>query len=76
MGKNHPSLYSFFKEMQKEQGDTEIVVVELSLGRNVKAAPKRKWLDYQKRPQKIVLNFEKYSILEYLSAVGDHIAFK
>ena len=38
----HPDLYTFIKELKKEQGDTEIAVVELSLGRKIKAAPKKK----------------------------------
>lgn len=29
MGKSHPDLYIFIKSVQKEQGDTEIAVVEL-----------------------------------------------
>ena len=38
MGKNYPHLYAFFKEILKEQGDTEIAVVEHSLERKIKAA--------------------------------------
>ena len=37
--KNHPNMYSFIREIQKEPGDTEIAVVELSLGCKLKAAP-------------------------------------
>ena len=33
IGKNHEDVNSFVQEIQKEQGDTEIAVVELSLGR-------------------------------------------
>lgn len=71
MGKNHPDIYLFIKEIKKEQGDTEIAVVELSLGRRVKAAPKKKWVDTQRKLQRIVLNYEDYTILDYLKAVGD-----
>ena len=42
VGKNHPDLYSALKEFQKEQADVEIAVAELSLGRSVKAEPKKK----------------------------------
>lgn len=41
VGKHHPDLYSAIMEIQKEQADTEITLTELSLGRNVKAAPKK-----------------------------------
>lgn len=74
MGKNHPDIYSFIKEIMKEQGDTEIAVVELSLGRKVKAAPKKKWVDIQLKLQRIVTNYENYDILSFLEAVGDTFA--
>ena len=48
MGKSHPDIYAFIKQIQKEQGDTEIAVVELSLGRKVKAAPKKMGWDTNK----------------------------
>ena len=73
MGKNHPDLYVLLKNIQKEQGDTEIAVVELSLGRKIKAAPKKKWVDVQKKLRRIVQNYEDYEILEYLKAVGQTI---
>lgn len=48
MGKNYPYLYSALKEFQKEQGNTEINLIELGLGKVLKAAaaaPKRKRQD-------------------------------
>lgn len=72
IGKNHPDIYCFIKEIKKEQGDTEIAVVELSLGRKVKAAPKKKWLETQQKLRRIVLNYERYEDpLLFLGAVGD-----
>ena len=41
MGKNHPDLYSLLKQFQNEQSDSEAMIAELSLGRLVKAAPKK-----------------------------------
>lgn len=41
--KHHPDLYSILTEIQKEQADTEVAIAELSLGRSVRAAPKKKW---------------------------------
>ena len=74
IGKNHRDVYSFIREMQKEQGDTEIAIVELSLGRKVKAAPKKKWLEFQARLQRIVLNFDSYAEpIAYLQAIADTI---
>ena len=47
VSKAHPDLYVFIKQLLKKRGDTEIAVVELSLGRTIKAPPKRKWIDLQ-----------------------------
>ena len=52
---------------------TETAIVELSLGQKIKAAPKRKWVDSQTRLRRIVLNYETYEILDYLTAVGQTI---
>lgn len=71
MGKSHPDIFSFIKEIKKEQGDTEIAVVELSLGRKVKAAAKKKWVDTQLKLQRIVLNYESYEMLKFLETIGD-----
>ncbi|CAD7001369.1 unnamed protein product, partial [Ceratitis capitata] len=69
-GKHHPDLYSLLREFQKEQADTEVSIAEISLGKSVKAAPKRKWITIQKRLQGIVANYEHYrrnqDILTYL----------
>lgn len=74
-GKNHPDIYSLIKEFQKEQGDTEISVVELSLGRKVKAAPKKKWVDFQKRIQSITAEYPEYvqRPLDFLTAIAHNI---
>ena len=62
MEKKRPRLYVFLKKILKEQGDTKIAVVELSLGRKIKAAPKKKWLDVQKKLRRIVQNREDFEI--------------
>ena len=66
----HLDLYTFIKELKKEQGDTEIAVVELSLGRKIKAAPKKNWVDIQDRLKTVANNYENYeTYLEYLEAI-------
>lgn len=47
-------LRCILSEIQKEQGDTEIAVSELSMGRRVMAGPKKKWLDVQNQISRIV----------------------
>ena len=71
MNKCHSDLYTFIKELRKEQGATEISVVELFLGRKIKASPKKKWLDNQNRLQRIVKGYDdSEDILAYLETVG------
>ena len=65
VGRDHPDIFSIIKDFQKEQGDTEIQIMELSLGRRVKAAPKKAWTDTQKRMKKIVESYEQYGIARY-----------
>ena len=69
----HPDMYSCINNFLKEQGDTEIPIVKLSLGRKIKAAPKRKWAESQTRLRRIVLNYKTYEILDYLKAIGQII---
>ena len=51
----------------KVQGDTEIAIVELSLERKIKVAPRKKWLDVRKKLRSVVQIYEDYEILEYLN---------
>ena len=77
VGKHHPDLYSAFKELQKEQGDTEIYIVELSLGRKIKAAPKKKWVDTQDRLRRIAKKYDDYKntgrVLDYMRSIAYNI---
>lgn len=60
IGKHHPDHYCAHGEFQKEQADAKITVVELSLGRKVRAVPKRILQDFQTRIMSIVSNFDTY----------------
>ena len=75
--KHNPDLYSAVKEMQKEQADTKIAFAEIGLGKKVKAAPKEKWLEIQRRIQSIVQNYAEYEEcgedLEFLRLTADNI---
>lgn len=77
VGKHHPDLYSALREIQKEQADTEISILELSLGRSIKNAPKKAWKDAQNNLCTIAQNYEDFKerdrILEYLEAVAFNI---
>lgn len=77
VGKNHPDFYSLLMEIQKEQADTDIAITELSLGRKIKAAPKKKWIDYQLKIQHIAADFDTYKRdgkeLEFLQLIGCNI---
>ena len=53
------------------------MVAKLSLGRKVKAAPKKKWMENQERLSRIVHDYEIYKnddkIFEYLTALSYNI---
>ena len=70
VGKSHPDLYSCLTELQKEQGNTEMELLELNLGRNVKAAPKEKWISVQVRLRRLAREYENYKsndeLMKYL----------
>ena len=53
---HHPDFYSALTEFQKEQGDSENVLVKLTLGRSVKTGPKKKWLAVHKIIRGILLS--------------------
>lgn len=77
VGKNHPDLYSALKEFQKEQADTEGCLAEFSLGRTVKAMPKKKWNTVQKRLRTITLQYERYRdegrTMDYLRSIAHNV---
>lgn len=77
VGKHHPDLFSALEELKKEQADTESMIAELSLGRRVKAAPRKKWMDYQQRIENVAQDYEEYKandeVLEYLRLMALNI---
>lgn len=48
------------REFQKKQADTYVMIAELTIGQNVKAAPKKKWLNAQNNLQPVVLFYQTY----------------
>lgn len=76
VGRNHPDLYTLLNQIKKEQGDTEIALLEHKMGRKVKSAPKKKWFDYYQRVRASVTTYENYGIgriLEYLTLISYHV---
>ena len=63
VAKHHPDLYSALREFQNEQGDTEVKVLELTLGRSIKDAPKNKWYDSKERLRTMVSLYEEHAEL-------------
>jgi len=77
LGKHHPDLYSALGEFQKVQGYIEVCIAELALGKRVKVAPKRKWVELQERIQGIAEQYDTYKanndIINYLHTLGNNI---
>ena len=77
VGKSHPDLFSLIKEFKKEQGYTEVSVLELNLGKRVESMSKKKWSDLQDRVQGAVESYPTHKanddVLEYLRLLGHDI---
>ena len=58
--KNDPDIYSAPTKFQNEQADSEIMISKLSLGRKVKAQPKKKWFDFRRQIRIITLQYQDY----------------
>lgn len=74
--KNHPDLYSLLREFQKEQGDTEIGVLELKHQRRIKASPKKKWVLFQRKMKNVALSYQEFGlprIIAYLQLISSNI---
>lgn len=75
--RKHPDLHSLLNHLKKEQGDTEISILELRMGRKIKAAPRKKWAQHHERVRTTVRSFETFGmprIVEYLELVSQHVS--
>lgn len=79
VGKDHPSLYAFLVELQKEQGDTETMLRELGLGRKIKRSENLASVKAEEKISNIVRDYEtrkeEDQISDYLRAIGLNIHF-
>ncbi|KAJ4427974.1 hypothetical protein ANN_23987 [Periplaneta americana] len=60
-GSHHPSFCNALTELQKEESDTKTMIVDFTLGRHVRAQPKREWLQLQTRMRIIVQDYHTYA---------------
>ncbi len=78
MGKKHPSFFHMLREIRKEQRDTEVMVVELEMGRKIKVPQRLKYQLINARMQEIVLQYADYKeegrLMEFLRRCGYNIA--
>lgn len=79
VGKHHPILYVFLKEMLKEQVDSEVMLDQLAIGQRVKKIRDQKCREKETRIYAIVLLFDTYlennNVMEYLKNVGRYLQF-
>lgn len=71
----HPDLWKLIDAVKREQGHTEIPILEMRIGRKIKAARKKKWADYYTRIQTVVQNYQAQNVMEYLKTLAYHISF-
>ena len=76
-GKHHVDLYSFITLLQKEEKDVETMMVEVTMGRAVRPAKRRKYVSLEQRIVSIVQEYEIYveegRVLDYLRTLGYHV---
>ena len=58
--------------MKKEQGLTDVKITK-HLMREAPEPRQKKWLDFDKRLERIVDTYEDYDILDYLKCVGNMV---
>ena len=79
VGRDHPSMYAFLVELQKEQADTEVMFRELDMGRKIKRKEAKSRVKAEERIVNIVKEYEEkeedVEIAEYLRAIGYNIQF-
>lgn len=77
-GKNHPSVFQFLKELLHEQGHTEYILREISLGHSFK---KQYHTDVQREDRlfNVVNSYHTYAVnnrVEYLKNVSFYLHVK
>ena len=77
VSKSHPDLYAFLAVVLAEQKDVETQLVEVSIGRTVRPAKRRKYAVLQDRLHALVSEYETYNLegntLQYLRTVSYNI---
>ena len=77
VGRRHPSLYAFLKELQKEQAAVEYMLRELRLGKKIKKLPPNKTLLVEERIHNVVSKWQEQGgedrELDYLKTIGYHL---
>lgn len=77
--RTHPDLYTLLEGLRSEHGDTVIAILELRMGRRIRTATKKKWIDLQNRVRTVVEGYNTYGIariVEYLELVSHNISFE
>ena len=78
VGKSHPSLFSLLSVLQKEQHDVDGSIVEVGLGRLVRAKQRRKTAALQAQLEAVTLDYkvckDEDRVLEFLTNIGCNIS--
>lgn len=80
VAKHHPDLYSALQEFRKEQGDTEVKVLELTQGKSIKDFPKKKWYESKQRLRAMVELYPEHAelgtVIDYLRGLSHTIVLE
>jgi len=79
VGRQHPSVYTFFNEFGKEQADTECMLRQLNLEQKNKKCRNKVQLKIEERIYNIVSKYDEFvynnDIIAYLTAIGHNLKF-
>ena len=79
VARNHPSVYAFIVELQKEQSDTESMIRELQIGRRVKRPREKSRHQRDDAIYDIVAEYANYveenNVLGYLRSLSYYVNF-
>lgn len=79
VGRYHPSVWTFFTELQKEQASTDTMLRQLNLGQRIKKTRTTAQKRLETSIYNVVSRYDNYveegGNLHYLKSIAHHISF-
>lgn len=72
IGQNHPNIYKFIANIRDEQGIQEMRMAQTS---SQQLPPVKKYRKYEEKMLKIVQEYDRENVVEYLTRIAHNVAF-